>query len=287
VLDPAWVALSLSRHIGSKTLNALMRHFGSDTVSILAADADTLQAVPGVGPRIAHEIQSINLEAVKRAIERWQQAGVMILTPDDPLYPPRLRPLDDRPPTLFVRGHWRPMPEKVAAIVGTREPSPQAVTLAQNLGYELAQRGYTILSGLALGIDHAGHIGALASPESYLLAVLGSGVLNIYPPQHDELAQAVMERGALVCEVHPQATVNGVSLVARNRIISGMSDLVIVVESAVDGGAMHAARFARIQGRPVYTMDDDASGNRALIETGARVISPDVSELYLDDDEIR
>jgi DNA processing protein len=130
---------------------------------------------------------------------------------------------------------------------------------------------------MALGIDSAAHIGALACLGGVTTAVLGSGVLNVYPPGNRALAEAIRQRGALLSEVHPDAQPKPSTLVARNRIISGLCEAVIVVETESDGGAMHAARRAIDQGRRVYTLESDASGNRALIEAGASVIKPDLS----------
>lgn len=290
--DSAWVALSLTGRIGSKTLHALLRHFGDDTRAILAADAKTLRQVPGVGPKIARSIQDIHLEQVENGIERWRKAGVAILTVNDSAYPARLAALDDAPPTLFVRGDphppapspfpqglpsvegrggeaapaWTSWPfDKAVAIVGTRNPTKEAQGVARRLAGILAQRGYTIVSGLAMGIDAHAHHGALGAT----VAVLGCGVLDVYPEQNRRLAEKIIERGALVCEVHPEASPNAASLVARNRLITGLSEAVIVVETGVDGGAMHAARFASAQGRRVYAVDSEATGNRALIANGA------------------
>ncbi len=133
-----------------------------------------------------------------------------------------------------------------------------------------------MISGLALGIDGAAHLGALAYPPGITSAVLGSGVLTVYPPQHRTLAQAIQGRGALLSETHPEAQPNAARLVARNRIISGLSEAIIVVQTEIDGGAMHAARRAFDQGRRVYTLASDASGNQALIDLGAVVITPDL-----------
>jgi DNA processing protein len=130
-----------------------------------------------------------------------------------------------------------------------------------------------------VGVDTAAHLGAMASPEGYTLAVLGSGVLNVYPPENHNMEKGILQRGAFLCEVHPKAKVNSPALVARNRIISGLSEGVIVVETEIDGGAMHAARFAKLQGRKVYVVENDASGNRALLADGAVPISPDLSYL--------
>jgi DNA processing protein len=275
VANPTWVALSLTPHLGGKTLRTLLRHYSHNLDAILAAESDDLRRVPGIGPRIAAAIRSIDLNVTARQIQRWEQAGVRILTRDDPKYPATLRALDDAPPTLFIRGDWPDWKDRRAfAVVGTRHPTPESREIAGRIGAELAEMGHITISGLASGIDHAAHMAAVAVSGS-AVAVLGSGVLNIYPPSSRELAQAVIKCGALVCEVAPDASVSTPGLVARNRIISGLADGLIVVESGVDGGAMHAARFARIQGRPVYAVDNDASGNRHLIDTaGAILISP-------------
>jgi DNA processing protein len=296
VLDTAWVALSLTGRIGSKTLNTLLAHFDNSPQAIVAADAKSLQRVPGVGPKIAHSIQAINLEQTGADIERWLKAGVRIVTIGDVAYPTWLKALDDAPPTVFVRGAGvnphppAPSPsgrgggtspewkwwsfDKAVAIVGTRRPSKEAAGVARRLAAILAQRGYTIVSGLATGVDTNAHHSALASGGNSV-AVLGCGVLNVYPEHNRPLAERIIEQGALLCEVHPQASPNAASLVARNRLISGLSEAVIVVETSVDGGAMHAARFASQQGRQVYAVDNHATGNRALLENGAIAVPPD------------
>src|SRR5262249_44504296 len=158
--------------------------------------------------------------------------GITIMTLDDPAYPSALREVDDAPATLFVCRTWRD--GKAAAVVGTRSPSRSAADAARQIGFELAQRGYQVISGMALGIDSAAHIGALAQPDGKTSAVLGSGVLNLYPPGNRPLAQAIQQRGALLSEVHPTAQPKPSSLVARNRIISGLCEAVIVVETEVD-----------------------------------------------------
>ena len=272
--DPAWIALSLVEHVGVKKLRALLDCFDGDLNAALKADAKTLQRVPGIGPKIAASIRAIDLPAVIDVIPRWQAAGVSLITLNDPAYPALLRSLDDAPPTLFMLGTWHEL--RSAAVVGTRSPTRQAVEAARQLGFELARRGYQVVSGLAVGIDSGAHIGALAQPQGITSAVLGSGVLNVYPPSNRALAQAIQGRGALMSEVHPAAQTKPSSLVARNRIISGLCETVIVVETELDGGAMHAAKRAAEQGRRVCTLDFPASGNRALIEAGARVITPEL-----------
>jgi DNA processing protein len=279
--DLAWIALSLTGRIGGKTLRALLQHFDGDVQAVLRAETAELRAVHGIGPKIAQSIRQLDLAQVEQALRRWQQQDVRVLTLDEPAYPGRLRALPDAPPTLFVRGDWRPEQAHMVALVGTRNPTAESRKIAQNLSSLLVERGYTIISGLALGIDAAAHMGALALPQGYTFGVLGCGVLNIYPPAHQQLAEAVMRRGALLAEVNPDAPPSSSALVARNRIISGFSDTVIVVETTAEGGAMHAARFAQAQGRAVYALDIPASGNQAILAQGGCAIAPDLATLPL------
>jgi DNA processing protein len=277
----AWVALSLVRHLGGKTLDALLARFGSAEV-ILAATAAELQQVSGVGAKTAAAIRQIDPDAIARHLDRWQQQGVQVITPDHAQYPALLRELADYPPTLFVHGAFHPAAwGETVAIVGTRQPQPTTRGIALSLAARLAGAGCTIVSGLASGIDAAAHRGALSIRNGQTLAVLGGGVLNPYPPQHHDLAARLRERGCLISEQAPEASVNAPRLVARNRIISGLCRHVIVIESADNGGAMHAARFAYTQKRHLYALDISASGNQALLAHGAHPIAPDLNGFRL------
>jgi DNA processing protein len=278
-VDPAWVALSLLKHVGSKTLRALLEYFDNNLHAILQAEPKTLRQVRGVGGKIAAAIQDIDVDTTERSIKRWQAAGVEIVTLFDSRYPPRLRDLDDAPPTLFVRGHvYNAYRLRGIAIVGTRTPSREAAIAAHRTAAQFADAGYTLVSGLALGIDTLVHRAALDRSSGNAvrtLAVLGSGVLDLYPPENIPLAKEVMAHGALLCEVAPDAAVSPAGLVARNRIITGLCERVIVIESEIGGGAMHAARFAFSQGRKVYTLDLPASGNQWLLANGAELLTVD------------
>ncbi|MBC8098791.1 MAG: DNA-processing protein DprA [Armatimonadetes bacterium] len=277
--DAAWVALSLIKHVGGKTLRALLTHFDDDPNAILRAEPNALRAVPGVGAKIAAAIQQVDVVQTARAIERWQAAGVHIVTWRDADYPRTLHDLDDAPPTLFMRGAWRfenDHPYLAAALVGTRTPTLASRIAVNQFASDFARRKLVLVSGLALGIDTVAHQAAL-SHDGTTLAVLGGGILNIYPPQNRALAAQIMERGALLCEVQPDAAVSASGLVARNRIITGLCDRVIIVETESDGGAMHAARFATMQGRALYALVNDASGNRQLLNEGAQRIYPPFS----------
>jgi len=275
----AWVTLSLVEHLGGRKLRALLRAFNGDVEAVLAADDHVLQRVPGIGPKLSAAIRTVNVAAVERDIARWQVNGVLLLACESPGYPARLQALgDDAPPVLFVRGAAEALDgPHSAAIVGTRQPTSAAREAAYRLGLDLAHAGWVVVSGLAAGIDAAAHSGAL-SGRGRALAVLGSGVLQIFPPEHGELAALILRQGgALVSEVSPDARASTPRLVARNRLISGLSDAVLVAETSADGGAMYAARAAQAQGRRLYTLDLPATGNQALISEGATALPLDAT----------
>ena len=267
-MDMAWVALGLVPRLGMKRLRALCDHFGS-AQAVLRADEAALRQMTGIGPVLARAIAQTRLERVEAQLARWQAQGVRTLLLGEPGYPQPLLSLDDPPPLLFALSQGEPrLWANVVAIVGTRQPSPESQRLAYELAAELAARGVTIVSGLALGIDRAAHEGAL-SAAGRSAAVLGSGILKPYPPQNAALALSLRQRGALLCECPPDSGVSTPSLVARNRLISGLARALVVVETQADGGAMHAARFAFAQGQALYVVESQASGNRALLAGGA------------------
>lgn len=279
-VDPGWVALSLLRHVGGKTMRRLLNEFGT-VDAILAADAQALQRVKGVGPKIAAAIEMVDVTSIAQQLEQWSAANVYTIPASTITYPERLHHLDDEPATLFMRGTmvvpslWG----RTVAVVGTRQPTPVAAELALHIGAKLSENGVTVVSGMALGIDAQAHRGALSMSQGVTLGVLGGGVLNIYPPQHTELAERVMQQGVLLSENHPHATASAVRLVARNRIISGLCDMLVVVETRADGGAMYAARAAKAQGKTIFTPSLPADGNQALLRDGATALSSDLSEL--------
>lgn len=282
--DLLWIALSLQPHIGIKTLNTILHFFDDDLSKALKTDIQTLRRIPGIGPKIARTMTSLNLDAIARQLEAWQALGVGIYPAYHPEYPARLHDVDDMPAAIFQRGIWQEsLWQKTAALVGTRTPSQLARSLTERLAVELANQGYTIVSGLAHGVDAIAHDSAMQLAHWHTVAVLGSGVLNIYPPQNQALADRIIQQGTLLCESPPDAGVNSARLVARNRIISGLSQHVIVIETGMDGGAMYAARAARLQKRHLYALDLPASGNQRLISEGATAIRTDLQGFRLQD----
>lgn len=270
-----WLALSLSPNIGASTLNNLLSYFDQDLDAVLKAPSNELVRVRGVGAKIASEIGAIDLDRLAQELDAWRAQGIEILLRGGEHYPPPLNETSDLPLALFTSRIMEPeIWSKAVAIVGTREPSKEARYITLQLAMQLARADRAVISGLALGIDSAAHAGALAA-DGVTVAVLGSGIGNIYPEANRSLARRIRDKGALLSETHPRWSAKAQRLVSRNRIISGLSRAVIVVESDADGGAMYTARFASEQGRPVYTFDLPADGNQQLIAEGAGVLRRD------------
>jgi DNA processing protein len=261
-----WVTLTQVKHLSGQRLRALLDRFGT-VEQVLQADTKQLRAVRGIGRELAARIQALDVAAVAAQMAHWRAQGVRILTWQDDEYPRRLAALGDAaPPTIYIIGQILSSLPAVA-IVGTRTPTAGNFQLARALGQRYAQQGYMVGSGLALGVDTGAHGGALLA-RGHTVAVLGSGVLNVYPPENRALSEYVQQHGALISEQPPYEAVSTQALVARNRLITACVDAVVIVQTDSDGGAMHAARFAQAQGRPLYVLDAPFSGNRSLLAAG-------------------
>jgi DNA processing protein len=232
--------------------------------------------VPGVGPKLTRKIADADQLDIEGEIELCRQHDVEILIEAHATYPRLLREIHDPPGVLFVRGRLQPGDALAVGIVGTRHASQYGLRQAERLAGSLARAGLTIVSGLARGIDAAAHRGALAA-GGRTIAVLASGVLNIYPPEHDRLAEEVMAQGALLSESPPTAQPLSGAFPQRNRLISGLSLGVIVVEAAERSGALITARHAMEQGREVFAVPGHvdsrtARGCHRLIRDGAKLV---------------
>lgn len=275
----AWIALSLLPDVGIKRLHALSDAFDGDLRAALRAPASALTVVPGIGSATAAAIRALDLGAVERRLNGWLAEGVEPLIHGTPTYPDALLTLPDAPATLYLRSHLR-LSKLLSAfsvgVVGTRSPSGRGAAAARALAEAVAARGWTLISGFARGVDALAQTSA-ARRGGWTMALLGSGVLNIYPPEHARWALSLLDAGhAFASEVPPDAEPHPRTLVSRNRIIAGLSGAVVVVESSVNGGAMHTARYGRGYGRRVAAIQfsgssaaDVPSGNRALLESGA------------------
>ncbi len=262
--------------VGPRTIRFLLARFSSPE-AVLRAPRSLLQQVPRIGPVLAERIASAPSESeVIQLLELCRTHGIRIVCPQDPQYPELLRELTDPPAVLFLRGELKAEDRLAVAIVGTRHPTPYGLRQAERLAAGLAAAGFTIVSGLARGIDAAAHRGALQA-GGRTLAVLASGLLRIYPPEHQQLAREIEKQGALLSEALPQQAPLGTSFPKRNRIISGLAWGTIVVEAGTKSGALITAHHAMEQGREVFAVpgradDRAAQGCNRLIRDGATMV---------------
>jgi DNA processing protein len=210
------------------------------------------------------------------ALTRGQRAGVSTVSWFDAAYPAALTTIVDPPPVLWTRGHVGSLSAHAVAIVGSRAASPYALAVAEQLATDLAARGLVIVSGLARGVDSAAHRGALAA-GGVTIGVLGSGADVIYPREHAALARQIDERGAVISELAPGTPPTPFFFPLRNRIISGLSRAVVVVEANEKSGSLITARCALEQGRDVLAVPGNVltgrnRGAHALLRDGARIV---------------
>jgi DNA processing protein len=241
----ATVRLSLVEGVGPIIRRRLLDRFG-DPATVLAAAPSELREVEGVGPKVTERIRRAGDEIdAEGEIQRCRSQGIAILTEAHPEYPRALREIPDPPGLLFVRGEIKPADALGIGIVGTRHGTAYGLRQAERLGASLARSGLTIISGLARGIDAAAHRGALEA-GGRTLAILASGVLNIYPPEHDKLADRVAAAGALISEQPPQSSPLAGTFPQRNRIISGMSLGIHTVRYKLQSGPSRSDSSARV-----------------------------------------
>ena len=287
ITDPreqrALIGLSLVPGVGAGRIRSLLARFGSATAAMNAARA-ALTQVDGIGPKTAAAITDFDdAEAVDTQLERAAQIGATLITPWDDRFPNRLRQIYDPPALLWMRGTLTAADHRAIAIVGTRRCSDYGKRQAHRFAQELVRHNFTVVSGLAYGIDAAAHRGALDA-GGRTLAVLGSGVNRIYPSKHTKLARSIIEQGALLSEYALDAAPDASNFPERNRIVSGMTLGTLVVESHREGGALITARMAVEQNREVFAVPS-ALGRKAGIGTN-RLIQRGHAKLVLDVDDI-
>ena len=218
----------------------------------------------------------IALEAADRALVAALHNGATTVPYPHPGYPPQLREIPDPPPLLWVRGDVSCLSAPAIGVVGSRDATPASLAVARKLGSELAEAGLVVVSGLARGVDGASHAGALAG-AGRTVAVMGSGLGVVYPLQHRALSEQISQTGALVSELPPWTGVRAWHFPLRNRIISGLSRAVVVVEASEKSGSLITARLALEQGRDVLAVPGGIlsgrhRGTHGLIKDGARLV---------------
>ena len=270
-----WLGFSFVPEIGPKRLKQLAEGFGDLESAWTASEGALRRAGLGKQP-LANLLQvraQIDLDA---EMEKVQQAGAWLLTPDDEAYPPHLREIADAPPVLYVRGTLSPADSRALAIVGTRKPTNYGRNATYKLAQHLAEQDITIISGMAQGIDAMAHLGALDG-GGRTIAVLGSGIDVIYPAEHKKLAARIVDHGALISEFHIGTPPEGRNFPRRNRIMSGLSLGVLVTEAPEKSGALITAGVAAEQGREVFAIpanifNPKGRGANALIQDGAKLV---------------
>jgi len=267
-----WLAITRVPGLGGATLRRLLERFGS-VEAIFAADPAEMSTIPRLRPETIAALQGLSLEDVAAELAALTEANIILLTWEDPAYPAALHDLSDPPPVLFMKGALLPHDAQAVAIVGSRQASDHALAIARLLGETFAARRFTVVSGLALGIDTAAHEGALAAPGGRTLAVVGSGLRIIHPRENRVLVEHIAARGALLSELRPDAPPRGPSLMARDRVIAALGRAVIVVEAEEGSGSLDTARRAQRLGRPVLACPG-SPGTDALIQAGAERFDP-------------
>lgn len=271
-----WVALRRIPGLGPLRFRRLIEHYGS-AQSAWKAEAKELHSIPGFGSRLiqtfVHHRTQID---VAREWDVTKKKGITVLRSDQPEYPCLLKNIYDPPPVLFVLGSLPINEPRLLAIVGSRQATVYGRTVAKRLAQDLAQAEVGIVSGLARGIDTAAHEGALSS-QGKTIAVLGCGVDVVYPPENQKLYARIMESGALVSEHPPGTAPQAKHFPARNRIISGLCQGIVVIEARLDSGALITANAALEQGREVMAvpgpiMNPNSQGVHRLIKDGAPLV---------------
>ncbi len=272
--------------LGPVSVRRLIDCLGSPK-AILEADREALMKARGVGEKLALKILS-QRDAIDAAeeIDKAADFGARIVTMVDDEYPAALKAIHDPPLALYIRGRFLPEDSKALGIVGSRSTSHYGLSAADRLAYQLGQTGFTVVSGLARGTDTAAHVGALKS-TGRTIAVLGGALDCLYPPENAELADRIAKQGAVVSEYPLGRQADRMTFPYRNRIISGLSMGVLLIESDLKGGSMHTTEAAMEQGRTVFALPGridtpGARGPHMLIKNGAKLVESldDILEEY-------
>lgn len=269
------IGLNLISELTPRRLAGLLQRFGS-AEAIWQAPTEVVAALPELAPAAAKIAASRDEALLDRELERADREGIRIVTFLDPDYPAPLREIETPPAVLYSRGRGSVDAARAIAVVGTRRSSRYGRSVAERLSEDLARSGITVLSGLAVGIDSAAHRGALRG-EGATVAVLGSGLLRLYPAANRALAEEVAEHGLLVSEYALDTPPAKWTFPQRNRILSGLSRGVVVVEAPEHSGALITARLALEQGREVFAVPGNVTsagsvGTNRLIRDGAKLV---------------
>jgi DNA processing protein len=271
-----WIALSRVKGLGCVSFRNLAAHF-ADPTRALSAPASELARVPDLDSDVIHSLRNFaEWKDVDEELRRIERSGAKLITFGDFDYPARLRNIADPPPVLYVKGEIQSIDDKAVAIVGSRSASDYGRRVARDLCRGLVSLGFTVVSGMALGIDGVAHETALNS-GGRTIAVLGCGVDRVYPPNHAALYRRISEGGAVISELPIGTKPMAFNFPARNRLISGLSLGVVVVEATEKSGSLITARLALEQGREVFAVPGEVGSSRSrgshrLLRQGAKLV---------------
>ena len=267
-----WIGFTLVKGIGAVRFQRLLERFG-DAESAWKASPGEL-AGAGLSAKLIERLVAIREKVdLSRIWEQIQSKEIQVLTWLDEAYPQRLKEIEQPPPVLYLRGALVPEDAWAVAIVGTRRVTPYGRQVTEEVASFLAANGVTVVSGLARGVDAIAHNAALKA-GGRTLAVLGSGVDRIYPPENRALAGKIFEHGAVLSDYAPGTPPEASNFPPRNRIISGLSMAVVVIEAGETSGALITAEFAAEQGREIFAVPGNilapqSKGTNKLIQQGA------------------
>lgn len=274
-----WLALRAIRGLGDGALCRLLEAVGSPE-AVLDAPTEVLKQTGGLSDSVVQQLRRGPDSEIEREIDRelsgLSRLGLSVITYLDPDYPPPLKTIPDPPPLLYLSGTLEAVDRQAIAIVGSRRATQSGQRVTEELSKVLAMMGFTIVSGLARGIDASAHRGALAG-GGRTLAVLGCGIDRTYPPEHKVLRRQIEESGGLLSELPLGAYPHAYHFPRRNRIISGLSLGVVVTEAAARSGSLITARLAAEQGREVFAVpgpvrQEHSRGPHGLIKQGAKLV---------------
>ncbi len=268
-----WLAMLRIPGVGSQAIQRLLTHFAPEQV--FSASRASLAGL-GFSEKLIDALQHPDWPRVEEDLIWLAQPGNYAITLSDAYYPAQLKEISNPPPVLFVKGNPALLHTPQIAMVGSRNPSSVGIDIAIQFAQAIAEVGFTVTSGLALGIDAASHQGAL-NVNGHTIAVAGTGLDRVYPACHKQLAMQIVERGALVSEFPPGTTAKANHFPRRNRIISGLCVGLLVVEAAQQSGSLITARLALEQNREVFAIPGSihnplARGCNALIRQGAKLV---------------
>ena len=264
-----WLRLIRTDNIGPRTFRDLVNHYGGARAALAALPALARRGGASAPARICSR------EQAQAELKAAQARGIAFVALGEPDYPPRLQMIDDAPPLLAVRGKLAVLMRPLVAIVGSRNASAAGVKFAERLAHELGQAGFATVSGLARGIDAAAHRASLATGT---IAVLAGGHDRIYPAEHSDLLESILAEGAAISEMPLTWEPRARDFPRRNRLISGLSVGVVIVEAARRSGSLITARLAGEQGREVFAvpgspLDPRAEGTNGLLKQGATLVT--------------